>query len=117
MSIIRRLSLVSGALFIITASLFCSTVLADADAASSAPPQEEMLYLTASELAEEENLMAVLWVQRSAEFRGLSYQAYNLAAREVDKAVTQRRKEEKNLRKTKEKCRTQHGLRFPTGTL
>ena len=92
MSIIRRLSLVSGALFIITASLFCSTVPADAEAALPAPPQEEMLYLTASELAEEENLMAILWVQRSAEFRGLSYQAYNLAAREVDKAVTQRRK-------------------------
>ncbi|MBQ3366989.1 MAG: hypothetical protein IJG43_09955 [Acidaminococcaceae bacterium] len=102
MSIIRRFSLVSGALFIITASLFCSTVLADADAASSAPPQEEMLYLTASQLAEEENLMAVLWVQRSAEFRGLSYQAYNLATREVDKAVAQRREKEKNLLKTKE---------------
>ena len=102
MSIIRRLSLVSGALFMITASLFCPTVLADADAASSAPPQEEMLYLSASQLAEEENLMAVLWVQRSAEFRGLSYQAYNLATREVDKAVAQRREKEKNLLKTKE---------------
>ena len=41
MSIIRRLSLVSGALFIITASLFCSTVPADAEAALPAPPQEE----------------------------------------------------------------------------
>ena len=113
MSIIRRLSLVSGALFIITASLFCSTVPADADAALPAPPQEEMLYLTASELAEEENLMAILWVQRSAEFRGLSYQAYNLAAREVDKAVTQRRKEEKNLRKTKEKLPEPHNRLLP----
>ena len=113
MSIIRRLSLVSGALFIITASLFCSTVLADADAASSAPPQEEMLYLTASELAEEENLMAVLWVQRSAEFRGLSYQAYNLATREVDKAVTKRRENEKSLLKTKEKLPESHNRLLP----
>ena len=102
MSIIRRLFLVSGTLFIITASLFCSTVLADAAAVSSAPPQEEMHYLTASRLAEEENLMAILWVQRSAEFRGLSYQAYNLATRAVDEAVTQRREKEKALLKTKE---------------
>ena len=64
------------------------------------PLQEEMQYLTASQLAEEENLTAILWVQRSAEFRGLSYQAYNLAATEVDKAVAQRRETEKALRKT-----------------
>ena len=113
MSIIRRLSLVSGALFIITASLFCSTALADVDAGSFAPPQEEIQYLSASQLAEEENLTAILWVQRSAEFRGLSYQAYNLAAREVDKAVTQRRKEEKNLRKTKEKLPEPHNRLLP----
>ena len=102
MSIIRRLSLVSGALFIITASLFCSTVPADADAALPVLPQEEVQYITASQLAEEENLMAILWVQRSAEFRGLSYQAYNLATRTVDEAIAQRREKEKNLRKTKE---------------
>jgi len=63
------------------------------------PLQEEMQYLTASRLAEEENLLAILWVQRSAEFRGLSYQAYNLAATEVDKAVAQRREIKKALRK------------------
>ncbi len=103
MSIIRRLSLVSGALFIIAAGLFCSTVPADAYAASSVPPQKEMLYLSASRLAEEENLTAILWVQRSAEFRALSYQAYNLAVREVEKAVAQRREKEITLRKTKEK--------------
>ena len=113
MSIIRRLSLVSGALFMITASLFCPTVPADADAASSVPPQEEMMYLTASELAEEENLMAILWVQRSAEFRGLSYQAYNLAAREVEKAVAERRDKEKTLRKTKEKFTEPHNRLLP----
>jgi len=113
MSITRRISLVSGALFIITASLFCPTVPADADAASSVPPQEEMMYLTASELAEEENLMAILWVQRSAEFRGLSYQAYNLAAREVEKAVAERRDKEKTLRKTKEKFTEPHNRLLP----
>ena len=63
------------------------------------PLQEEMQYLTASRLAEEENLTAILWVQRSAEFRGLSYQAYNLATMEVEKAVAQRREIEKALRK------------------
>ena len=68
---------------------------------AKAPLQEEMQYLTASRLVEEENLLAILWVQRSAEFRGLSYQAYNLAAMEVDKAVAQRRKEEKALRKAR----------------
>ena len=62
-----------------------------------APLQEEMQYLTASQLAEEENLLAILWVQRSAEFRGLSYQAYNMAAMEVDKAVTRRRETEKKI--------------------
>lgn len=66
------------------------------------PTQEEMQYITPSRLAEEENLLAILWVQRSAEFRGLSYQAYNLAAMEVDKAVTQR-KEKENDRKENER--------------
>ena len=76
------------------------------------PLQEEMQYLTASQLAEEENLTAILWVQRSAEFRGLSYQAYNLATMEVDKAIAQRREIEKELRKTRanknaeEQCNT-----------
>jgi predicted secreted acid phosphatase len=70
---------------------------------AKAPLQEEMQYLTASQLAEEENLLAILWVQRSAEFRGLSYQAYNMAAMEVDQAVTQRRKEEIALHKTRAK--------------
>ena len=64
------------------------------------PLQEELHSLTASRLAEEENLLAILWVQRSAEFRGLSYQAYNLAAMEVDNAIAQRRKEEKLLQKS-----------------
>lgn len=52
--------------------------------------QEEILSLTPSQLAEEENLMAILWVQRSAEFRGLCYQAYNMATMAVDKALAQR---------------------------
>jgi predicted secreted acid phosphatase len=67
------------------------------------PLQEEIHYLTASQLAEEEGLLAILWVQRSAEFRGLSYQAYNLATMAVDKALALRREEEKTLRKTKAK--------------
>lgn len=67
------------------------------------PLQEETQYLTASQLAEEENLLAILWVQRSAEFRGLSYQAYNLAATEVDKAIAQRKEKEKALQKAKAK--------------
>ena len=113
MSFIRRLSLGAGTLFIITFSLFCSSALADAAAAPSAPLQEEMQYLTASQLAEEENLMAILWVQRSAEFRGLSYQAYNLAATEVDKAVAQRKANEKALRKTKEKNAAQQNRFLP----
>ena len=95
---VRRLFTASGTSLIIAASLFCSTVLA-AGATPSVPLQEEMQYLTASQLAEEENLTAILWVQRSAEFRGLSYQAYNLATMEVDKAIAQRREMEKALRK------------------
>ncbi len=98
MNFIHRLFLASGASFVIAARLFCSTVLASVPA-PSAPLQEEIQYLTASQLAEEENLTAILWVQRSAEFRGLSYQAYNLATMEVDKAIAQRREEEKTLRK------------------
>ena len=117
MGIIRRLSLVSGALFIITASLFCSTVLADADAAPSPPPQEEIQYLTVSQLAEEENLMAILWVQRSAEFRGLSYQAYNLATMAVDKAVAQRRENKKAQRKTKENSTEQQNHLLPLAVI
>ena len=70
---------------------------------AKAPLQEEMQYLTASQLAEEENLLAILWVQRSAEFRGLSYQAYNMATMEVDKALARRREEEIALRKTRAK--------------
>ena len=62
------------------------------------PLQEEMHYLTPAQLAEEENLLAILWVQRSAEFRGLCYQAYNMAAMEVDRAVARRKQEEKELR-------------------
>ena len=72
-------------------------------AEAKATLQEEAQYLSASQLAEEENLLAILWVQRSAEFRGLSYQAYNLAAMEVDKAVAQRKETEKALQKTKAK--------------
>ena len=72
-------------------------------AEAKATLQEEAQYLSASQLAEEENLLAILWVQRSAEFRGLSYQAYNMAAMEVDKAVEQRKEKEKALQKTKAK--------------
>ena len=61
----------------------------------NAPLQEEMLSVTAGQLAEEEHLLAVLWVQRSAEFRGLCYQAYNLATMEVDKAVAKRKQKAK----------------------
>ena len=113
--IIRRLSLGSGALFIVTAGLFFSTVLADA--APSAPPQEEIQYLTVSQLAEEENLMAILWVQRSAEFRGLSYQAYNLATMAVDKAVAQRRENKKAPRKTKENSTEQQNHLLPLAVI
>ena len=70
---------------------------------AAAPLQEEMQYRTASQLAEEENLMAILWVQRSAEFRGLCYQAYNLAAMETEKAIAQRNKKENALRKAEKK--------------
>ena len=113
MSLIRRLSLTIVTALIIAGSFLFSTVAADAAATPSATLQEEMQYLNASRLAEEENLLAVLWVQRSAEFRGLSYQAYNLAAMEIDKAVAQRRKEETALRKAraKENLPAQHPLR------
>ena len=102
MNYIQRSSLTIGTSLIIAASLFFSAS-ADTAAASSSALQEEMQYLTASQLAEEENLLAILWVQRSAEFRGLSYQAYNLAAMEVDKAIKQRREIETALRKIKAK--------------
>ena len=95
MNFIQRSSLTIGTSLIIAASLFFSASAADTAASSSAALQEEMQYLTASQLAEEENLTAILWVQRSAEFRALSYQAYNLATMEVDKAIAQRREEEK----------------------
>ena len=71
------------------------------------PLQEEMQFLTASQLAEEENLLAILWVQRSAEFRGLSYQAYNLATMEVDKALARRREKEKALAKAEKSRNTE----------
>ena len=103
MNFIQRPSLTIGASLLITASFFFSAAAIDAAATTPLPLQEEMQYLTASQLAEEENLLAILWVQRSAEFRGLSYQAYNLAAMEVDKAIAQRREKEKALQKTKVK--------------
>ena len=101
MNCIRRLLLTSGTSLLLAAGFCLATVPANAAVIPAAPLQEEMHYLTASQLAEEENLMAILWVQRSAEFRGLSYQAYNLAAMEVDKAIAQRRKDEKVLLKAK----------------
>jgi len=103
MDFIQRSSHTISAALIIAGSFFFSTVTVDAGAVPSAAMQEDMQYLTASQLSEEENLLAILWVQRSAEFRGLSYQAYNLAAMEVDKAIAQRREQEKVLRKTKVK--------------
>lgn len=95
MNCIRRVFLTSCASLLLAAGICCATIPADAAAAPAAPLQEEMQYLTASQLAEEERLIAILWVQRSAEFRGLSYQAYNLATMAVDKAIAQRRKDEK----------------------
>lgn len=62
---------------------------------ATATLQEEAQYLTASQLAVKERLLAVLWVYRSAEYRGLCYQAYNLARMEVDRALAQRKQEEK----------------------
>ena len=116
MNRIRRLLLTSGTLLMLTAGICFVTAPADAavtpvaplcfvtapaDAAVTpvAPLQEEMQFLTPLQQTEDERLMAVLWVQRSAEYRGLSYQAYNLATMEVDKALAQRREEEKTLRK------------------
>ena len=95
MNCIRRLLLTSGTSLLLVAGICLATVPANAAVTPAAPLQEEMQYLTASQLAEEEHLMAVLWIQRSAEYRALSYQAYNLATMEVDKAIEQRRKEEK----------------------
>jgi len=102
MKVFRRLCRAALTALFVSAVAFCHSVSAAGNTVPSMPLQEEMQYLTTSRLAEEENLLAILWVQRSAEFRGLSYQAYNLAAMEVDKALAQRRKKEKVLRKMKE---------------
>lgn len=99
MNSIRHLLVTSGTSLLLAAGICLATIPAHATVIPAAPLQEEMQYRTASQLAEEEHLMAVLWIQRSAEYRALSYQAYNLAAMEVDKAIAQRRKEEKELRK------------------
>ena len=101
-----RLFLASVVSFMIAAGISCSTVLAGSATPPSAPLQEEMHCVSASQMMEEENLLAILWVQRSAEFRGLSYQAYNMAAMEVDKVLAQRREKEKALRKAKTKDNT-----------
>ena len=114
-----RLFLTSAASFMIAAGISCSAVLAGPAKLPAAPLQEEMQCISASQLAEEENLLAILWVQRSAEFRGLSYQAYNMAATEVDKALAQRREKEKALRKaaTIGDTSTQSPLRPPAVVL
>ena len=91
MNRIRRLLLTSGTLLMLTAGICFVTAPADAAVTPVAPLQEEMQFLTPLQQTEDERLMAVLWVQRSAEYRGLSYQA--------DKALAQRREEEKTLRK------------------
>ena len=91
MNRIRRLLLTSGTLLMLTAGICFVTAPADAAVTPAAPLQEEMQFLTPLQQTEDERLMAVLWVQRSAEYRGLSYQAYNLATMEVDKALAQRR--------------------------
>ena len=92
MNLFRNLVL-AGCLLLTAPSFTASAENAAATPASgpgNAPLQAEMQYLTPAQLAEEENLMAILWVQRSAEFRGLCYQAYNMAAMAVDKALAQR---------------------------
>ena len=89
MNRIRRLLLTSGTLLMLTAGICFVTAPADAAVTPVAPLQEEMQFLTPLQQTEDERLMAVLWVQRSAEYRGLSYQAYNLATMEVDKALAQ----------------------------
>ena len=99
MNSIRHLLVTSGTSLLLATGICLATIPAHATVILAAPLQEEMQYRTASQLAEEEHLMAVLWIQRSAEYRALSYQAYNLAVMEVDKAIAQRRKEEKELRK------------------
>ena len=99
MNRIRRLLLTSGTLLMLTAGICFGNTPADAAVTPAAPLQEEMQFLTPLQQTEDERLMAVLWVQRSAEYRGMSYQAYNLATMEVDKALAQRREEEKTLRK------------------
>jgi len=76
---------------LISGGLFTFPVSASEPAGPARPLQEEVCCLTASQLAEEENLLAILWVERSAEFRGLCYQAYNLAAMEVGRALAERR--------------------------
>ena len=92
MNCIRRLLLTSGTSLLLVAGICLATVPANAAVTPAAPLQEEMQYLTASQLAEEEHLMAVLWIQRSAEYRALSYQAYNLATMEVDKGRSRHRR-------------------------
>ena len=115
MNRIRRLLLTSGTLLMLTAGICFVTAPADAAVTPAAPLQEEMQFLTPLQQTEDERLMAVLWVQRSAEYRGLSYQAYNLATMEVDKALAQRREEEKTLRKAtanRNRERQRNGTKF-----
>lgn len=45
----------------------------------------------------EQDVKAVLWMQRSAEYRALCYQAYNIAWREIEMAMAKHKKEDRPL--------------------
>lgn len=45
----------------------------------------------------DQNIMAILWVQTSAEYRALCYQAYNVANLELDRILAHRKKKDKPM--------------------
>ena len=69
------------------------------------PVDSSVIPAQASEITEDEYqqqlnneaLMSILWVQTSAEYRALCYQAYNTAMAQIDKAVKKHKKKDKPL--------------------
>lgn len=54
---------------------------------SAIPVMADSLHAEAQQQLNEQDVKAVLWMQRAAEYRALCYQAYNIAWREIGEAV------------------------------
>ncbi|MFA6849093.1 MAG: 5'-nucleotidase, lipoprotein e(P4) family [Selenomonadaceae bacterium] len=72
------------------------SILFSASLVMAAQPTQSAAAYTQQDL-NEQDVMGLLWVQTSAEYRELCYQAYNAATMEVDKAVKNAKKGDKPL--------------------